>query len=72
MDALYFILSVIGGFFVIGIPFSGLILITLRRNKPGQPVTTNDATHDTAHGAGRQAKSTDTTSATPATPTESQ
>lgn len=31
MDIVYFLICVLGGFFVVGIPWSGFILILLRR-----------------------------------------
>ena len=38
MDVLYFILSILGGFFIIAIPWSGMLLIIAKREpKPQTP-----------------------------------
>ncbi len=36
MDALYFVLSILGGFFIIAIPWSGMLLIIAKREPSHQ------------------------------------
>jgi hypothetical protein len=38
MDVLYFVLSILGGFFIIAIPWSGMLLIIAKR-EPKPPKT---------------------------------